>query len=402
MTEEAEEAPTAPEESEAPAAPPEKASPKAKANRMRSFALAAGVVVALAGGGLYYGLSRPDAPAPIDARETPKSALDAVPAGATLLVTIDLEALRKSPLAAPYLAGERSIEGIGKIRDACGFDPLASVNQLALAVPEAYDADFGVVAVGTVADGPVLDCATKVIAARGGKPVSSSLGSFRTVRDMEAPTTGEIAVRAGGPLLFGGGGFLRAMVDAVDGTLPSAKTEPAHTELRKELAGFESIQATLALSKKQRAVIAEELASTPSAPAAIGAVSAVAAGVSLVDQNAKIKIVLLCDDPPSASALVTLANDARKNAGQSPQAALLGAAPLLERLALEAHGAKVIATLEANVAELDAIVERAMQFRAMMEGGRQAPEPSGAVPSGAVPPTAPPTGSASSGPGPRR
>jgi len=153
----------------------------------------------------------------------------------------------------------------------------------------------------------------------------------------------------------------------------------------------------LALSKKQRAVIAEELGATPSAPAAIGAVSAVAAGVSLVDQNARIKIVILCDDPPSASALVTLANDARKNAGQSPQAALLGAAPLLERLALEAHGAKVIATLEASVAELDAIVERAMQFRALMEGGRQAPEPSGA-PSA----TPPPTSSASSGPGPRR
>ncbi len=396
MTEEAEEAPPAPEAPEAPRAPEAPAAPVSKAGRPRRFAIAAGVLVALAAGGLYYGLSRPDGPAPIEPREAPQSALDAVPAGATLLVTIDLEALRKSPLAAPYLAGERSIEGIGKIRDACGFDPLASVNQLVLAVPEAYDADFGVVAAGTVADGPVLDCATKVIAARGGKPVSSSLGSFRTVRDMDAPTTGEIAVRAGGPILFGGGAFLRAMVDSVDGMLPSVRTEPAHTELRKELAGFESVQATLALSKKQRAVIAQELASTPSAPNAIGAVSALAVGVSLVEESAKIKIVVLCDDGPSASALVTLANDARKNAGQTPQAAVLGAAPLLERLALEAHGAKVIATLEASVTELDTIVERAMQFRAMLEGGRPGTEPSGAVP----PP--PPTSSASSGPGPGR
>jgi hypothetical protein len=153
----------------------------------------------------------------------------------------------------------------------------------------------------------------------------------------------------------------------------------------------------LALSKKQRTVIAQELASTQSAPAAIGAVSALAAGVSLVDQSAKIRIEILCDDPPTASALVTLANDARKNAGQSPQMAFLGAAPLLERLALEAQGAKVIATLEASVGELDAIVERAMQFRSLMEGGRPAPQPSGGVQP--APPQASPS---SSGPGPGR
>lgn len=405
MTEEAEEAPPAPPapeaeapEAEAPETPvaPAESKPATQPGRMRTAALIAGLAVVALGGGLYYGLSRPDSPAPVEARQAPKTALDAVPSGATLLVTIDLEALRASPLAAPYLAGERSIEGIGKIRDACGFDPLGMVKDLALAVPEAYDAEFGIVAVGTFADGPVLECASKVIAARGGKPVSSALGSFRTVRDVDAPTTGEIAVRPGGPLLFGGGAFLRSMVDAVDGTLPSVRAEPAHGDLRKELAGFETIQATLVLSKKQRTVIAQELAASGSAPAAIGAVSAVAAGISLVGDGAKIKLVVLCDDPPSASALVTLANEARKNAGQSPQAAVLGAEPLLARLSLEAQGARVVATLEASVAELDAIVERAMQLRALLEGPKPTADPGGSAPQ----PSAPP--SASSGPGPHR
>jgi hypothetical protein len=359
----------------------EDAAEKRGAGRFRSTAIAAGVAIAVAAGGLYYGLSRPDGPAPIDQRATPKRAVDAVPAGTTLLVTIDLEALRASPLAAPYLAGERSIEGIGTIRQACGFDPLGMVREIALAVPEAYDAEFGIAAVGTFADQPVLDCATKVIGARGGRPVSSTLGSFRTVRDVDAPTTGEIAVRPGGPLLFGGGAYLRAMVDAVDGTLPSVGSQPAHGELRKELAGFETIQATLVLSKKQREGIAQELATVQaSAPAAIGAVSAVAAGVSLVGDAAKVKIIVLCDDPGSAASLVHLANEAKKNAGESTPAALLGAEPLLARVQVEAQGARLVASVDAAVAEIDAIVERAIQLRALFEGGRPGAPPGPPVP----------------------
>ncbi len=361
--------------------PPREEADKRGAGRFRTAAIAAGVAIAVAAGGLYYGLSRPDGPAPIDQRATPKRAVDAVPAGTTLLVTIDLEALRASPLAAPYLAGERSIEGIGTIREACGFDPLGMVREIALAVPEAYGADFGIAAVGTFADKPVLDCATKVIGARGGRPVSSTLGSFRTVRDVDAPTTGEIAVRPGGPLLFGGGAYLRAMVDAVDGTLPSLGSQPAHGDLRKELTGFETIQATLVLSKKQREGIAQELATVQaSAPAAIGAVSAVAAGISLVGDAAKVKIIVLCDDPGSAASLVHLANEAKKNAGESTPAALLGAEPLLARVQVEAQGARLVASVDAAVAEIDAIVERAIQLRALFEGGRPGAPPGPPVP----------------------
>jgi len=360
----------------------------------RRAAVAAGCAVLLASGGVYYGLSRPNDTAPVDARPAQRAAIDAVPKGATLVVTVDLAALRAAPLAAPYLAGDRTIEGLGRIRDACGFDPLALVGDLVIAVPEAYDADFGIAATGTFGDGPVVDCATRVIAARGGKPVTSSIGSFRAVRDLDAPTTGEIAVRPGGPLLFGGGGYLRAMVDALDGTLPALGPDDTHRTLRAKLAGHETIQATLVLSKKQRDVIAEELgAAGGAAPPAIGAIAAAALGVSLAGERAKVRLVVRCDDPAGAAQIVALIDEASKDAAKSAQAAVLGAESLLRRMTVTSDGAEVVVSVDAGVEEIETIVDRAMAVRALLDGQR-APAPSPIAP---PEPSAAPSASASAG-----
>ena len=361
----------------------------------RRAAVMGGAVLVLASAGLYYGLSRPEKPEPALSRPAPPSALGAVPKGATAVITFDLKELRASPLAAPYLAGERKIEGLGRIRDACGFDPLAMVNELVLAVPESFDAEFGISATGTFVDGPVVDCATKVIATRGGRPVSSSVGSFRTVRDVESPSSGEIAVRPGGPLLFGGGAYLRAMIDAVDGSLASLPADDPHLTLRSELDGHDTITITLVLSQSQRKVVAEELAAAGgSAPLPIGAIGSAAAGLSLAGEDAKLRVVISCDDPQAASALVALALEAKRDAASSQPAVLLGAEPLLGRLSVEARGARVLASVDAKVEELEAILDRALKVRALLEAQRAAPppeaRPSASAPSAGPAPSSPP------------
>ena len=83
----------------------------------------------------------------------------------------------------------------------CGFDPMDTLSEVAIAIPAAGDAgEFGLVATGAVDDEALLACASKVIDARGGHAVTTSVGSFRSVRDAALSTNGgEIAVRKGGP-----------------------------------------------------------------------------------------------------------------------------------------------------------------------------------------------------------
>src|SRR5262249_50657086 len=140
-------------------------------------------------------------------------ALDAIPAGALLVAVADLDALRASPVGAPLLREGREVKGVGKLRDVCGFDPMDALHAVAVAIPAAGDAgDFGLAASGSIDDEAILACASKVIEARGGKPVITSIGSFRSVHDDAAGgSSGEIAARKGGPLILGGGSYLRAM-----------------------------------------------------------------------------------------------------------------------------------------------------------------------------------------------
>ena len=140
--------------------------------------IALGAIVAVATAGLALVARSRQAP---DLRSR---ALDAVPSGALLVAVADLAALRASPIGGPLLREGREIEGLGKVRDVCGFDPIDQLDEIALAIPAAGDSgDFGVVAAGAVDGDALLACASKVIEARGGQPVVTSIGSFRSVRD---------------------------------------------------------------------------------------------------------------------------------------------------------------------------------------------------------------------------
>jgi hypothetical protein len=219
--------------------------------------------------------------------------LDAVPAGALLVATADLEALRASPTGAgALLLKDREIPGLGKVRDVCGFDPLDTLTEAAIAIPATGDAgEFGLVATGPVDAEALLACASKVIDARGGRAVTSTLGSFRAVRDASLTSTaGEIAVRRGGPLLLGAGPYLLAMIDAADGRAPTIRSSAAHTFLARAVGGGQ-IRVTAVLSPEQRRVVADELESGGAGGATI---QAAALGVTL-GPNIGLHAVLSCD-----------------------------------------------------------------------------------------------------------
>jgi hypothetical protein len=286
------------------------------------------------------------------------SALDAVPSGALILVRADLEALRASPLAAPILSKSREIQGLGKVKDVCGFDPLETLKELALAIPAAGDAgEFGLVGAGPLDGDGLLACASKVVSARGGRPVTSTVGSFRTVRDGSLEGTGgEIAVGDKDLLIVSGGAYLRAMVDAADGRGPTVRSSVAHGALA-EAVGPADLLATMVLTDEQREAIALELGGAPGK-----AVSALGLGVRL-GQVVRAHAVLFCQDEASAKRLVEVLIGVRNERAADYGTRLIGLGALLDAVTIEARGAEVHAELATGSEEAAQVLERVLTLR---------------------------------------
>ncbi len=166
-------------------------------------------------------------------RPKARAALDAIPAGSGFLLTIDLAKLRNTVLGRVLLAAGRELPGVGPLDAICGFDPSESVRELAVASPALGD-ELGIAAAGEFSAQQIADCAEAVVRRRGGSPVKSTIDEFSTIRDRDG-FAGEIAVRDGGPVLLGGGRYLRDMIDASSGKAPTSARDGAHRELRRRL-----------------------------------------------------------------------------------------------------------------------------------------------------------------------
>lgn len=168
--------------------------------------------------------------------------LAAVPPGPALLVTADVEALGEAAALELLRAGGSALLGL---RETCGFEPLLGLRQVAFAVPTAQpgqNPDFALIAQTTLDPEPVLRCAEAVIKKRGGAPVRSALGDFRSVRDQQKPL-GEIAIRADGLFVLSGGQYFRDVVDAASGRYV------VNTDAKRRAAQHDSVRARLARSQ---------------------------------------------------------------------------------------------------------------------------------------------------------
>lgn len=313
-------------------------------------------------------------------------ALDAVPAGALLVAVADLDALRSSPIGPQLLSRDRDIPGLGKVRDVCGLDPMERVREIAVVVPAGgEEGDFGLVASGDVPDEEILACAAKVIEKRGGRPVITNVGSFRTVRDGTMILTGgEIAVKKGGPILLGAGSYLRAMIDASDGKVQSVRSSVAHARLAETVAGA-AVRATIVLTPKQREDLAQSLAED-GGPAAAASIVAGAVGIS-VGQTIKARAVIACSDASACASLAAILTKTRDARAGDFATKLVGFSKVLEATQIQAQGESVQIGVELPADEALTLFDRLLVLR-----GTRHPMPSEStgrpLPSGA--PEAPP------------
>lgn len=330
--------------------PPTEAPDAPKERSLRKVWIAAGVL--LVGGAVAFAATRGrDETAPLPALSASPSPspvtplLDAVPRDVMWLASLDVARLRRTRAYAMLkLSGIASIE---EARTQCDLDPLERLSEVGFFVPaDGSVGEFGIAASGGLGADEVVACTSKILESRGGKPLVSSLGSFRTVRDASSTRVGELAVRDGGPVMIGAGAYLRTMIDTTDRAVPAVRENKVHTALRAAVGDDAVLAVSAILTEEQRQVVRDEAKALGEAgPRALSAILAAAAGVRIDGDRALLHGVVLVDG-------------GRADEVTGALEPMLAATPYAGRVKLVSEGSSVHAYLELTVDELAALVVR--------------------------------------------
>ena len=314
------------------------------------------LIAALAASAWVFGRSERGAPdtsaSPSLIADEPRSPLAIIPPGSAFVLTADVKGLERASLG-NFLAQRLGHAGsAGKLTTLCGFDPVARLDQLALAVPSAgldaqeHPEDFGIVASGRFTAAEIMRCASAAIAERGGEAVRTKLGSFSTVRDRK--TSGEVAAKDGGTLIVSGGSYFRELLDAAEGrALERADARDArHAELRRSL-GPGPIVATWLLGEGWFERVSGGETNARLSP--LRALKAVGARVD-VASDVRLLVLLECTDSASAGQIATLLGELRSSLDALPlDPALSGMA---KRVSVSQTGARLKLGLGLEQSEL--------------------------------------------------
>jgi hypothetical protein len=322
----------------------------------------------------------------------PPSALDAVPASSFLVLDVDVDLLRKSPLGAPLLEGPgSSLLGGKAVATTCGFDPIERMREVAVAVPLEDDTgEFGIVVRADVTKEVLVDCARKIQKARGaaGGVSFRQSGSFTWVEPegdlaKRYPT---LAYHEGGPYLVARGPWLGTMVDTAAGKLPSARHESRHLALRRELGQTSDeksaflFHATVVLPKEMRERLKREMGAELAAEGGDADSQALMAGALDVEGAAfgisadeapggeiRALLELDCEDEPACSAVARIIDNKRHDGSKNPSVRLLGAAALLDGLMVEGRGKRLRVSVHAPANQVATwaaqLLERLLEYK---------------------------------------
>lgn len=335
----------------------------------RQYALFFLLVAGVAAAGAWVGLHRRAAP----------DVLSAVPEGAWLVARIDAAALRASPLVQPLLgAGPGAatvLPGLGPLADACGFDPLARLDQIVVCSPEGGErGDFGVGFTGQFTREELTRCAETISRARGSAPAAITRGEFTVLED--AAHT-RFAYRQGGPFLIGRGAWLDAMIDAVERGGRVAAERPEHAALRAALAAKPGeapravvITALLpkAVRERLRAELGAQVSEAGASDRAYASVLAVASagfalGTAGPGSTTDLAVELRCDTEGACADVKTLIERKRLSLSRDLGVRLGGIGPLLDSLTIGVQAGALSATAHAPTDDLARAVKRVLDLR---------------------------------------
>jgi hypothetical protein len=248
------------------------------------------------------------------------SLLDDVPPGPALIVSADVEGLGREATQQLLSTGRGALLGL---RELCGFEPLLSLREVVLAatqVTSVRDADFAVIARTSLDPEATLRCAEAVIRRRGGEPVQSALGAFRSVRDAAHPL-GEVAIRGDGLFVLSGGQYFRDVIDTASGNRHGDEAatlrNQLHAGIRKRLGASPLVVSWL---------VGPQLAST--------GVQALGVGARL-ERDVLLRGYVLCPVDSGCKQAQELLAHVKGDASKDPQQGWLAA------IQVEQHGAEL-------------------------------------------------------------
>jgi hypothetical protein len=280
-----------------------------------------------------------------------RGVLQAVPADAWLVVTIDVAAAR--PLLQPWLESAGGLAratraaGLGSLTAACGFDPVEHLREIMVAAPEGGErGDFGVAFSADLTKDELAGCARKAIAARGGSPTTTARGGYVVIGDENAPTQARLAYRDRGPFLVGTSPWLDAMIDAAGSHAVGVPSR--HLALRDALApggASRALVVTALLPKPIREKLGTSEADGDAGAAFTGVLGVAQAGaaVTALDATTTIEVELRCDTPAACEEVKELIEKGRRSLSGNLGVRLMGFGPLVDGVSFDAAAAGALA-----------------------------------------------------------
>lgn len=332
---------------------------------------------------------------------------DAVPRDSFLIATVNLAELRRSPLhdvlfgknLDASLLGAKAL-GMGKLADACGFDPFSRVERLAVAVPEEGDkGELGVAARVTVTKAELSTCTTNLAGQRGGAVEAKDVGRFVVIEDSRASGADDaarprLAYGSGGLLVVGRGAWFDTMLAAANGKKPSAREAHAHAAMRSSLTsrdGWRSptvlISALLPRSLRDR--LKSEMAAEGSAEEKMDSSQSIMSGVLGVSevglalragasgQSIDGAVELLCDTEDGCASVEKLLLRKRLEWSKELTLRIVGFGPLLDSIEVKREGTRLRVTASAAADSLAATIDRVLRLRGRSERHESSDEAGG-------------------------
>jgi len=351
-------------------------------------------LVGVAGGLLVFGALRK--------RGGPGDPFDALPRDSFLVATVNVAELRRSPLyevlfgkdaPAPGSRSQTAVLdpraiGIGKLADACGFDPLSRVETLALGVPEEGDkGELGVAARVTVTSDELSKCTTNLATQRGGKVETKDIGSFTVIEDStsQEPARPRLAYGHGGLLVVGRGAWFDAMLAAADGKKPGVREAEQHAAMRMSLTsrdGWRSptvlISALLPRSLRDRIKneMGVELSNAVSGGkpedesqtvmSGVLGVSSVGLALRAGESGGSIDAAseLVCDTEGACASVEKLILKKRFDWSKELTLRMVGLGALLDSIEVKREGTRIRVTAGASADNLVSAIDRVLRLKA--------------------------------------
>lgn len=329
--------------------------------------------------------------------------VDAVPRDAFLVASINLAELRRSPVYDVVFgkespSGQKRAEvldaralGIAKLEEACGFEPLSRVDELAIGVPEEGDkGELGVAARVRVTSEEMSRCAASLA---GKSQEAKDISGFRVVE-----STGEDRARLGyghGLLVVGRGAWFDAMLAAADGKGGNVSQSNAHTALKSALTDREgwrspTVLVTAVLPRSLRDRLKGEMSGEVGSGgqpimAGVLGVGSVGLAVRASDQTIEATIDLVCDTADACGAVEKLVGKKRLEWSKELMLRMAGLGPLLDSIDIKRDGSRVRVSASSNASALATTLDRVLRYKARGSGGNEPPPPPARAPDEKIP-----------------